>query len=472
MKLKLLFLTVCVLFATQVFSQETFSLKVKDMALVNVFKSIEEESAYRFFYSDDLVDLNKSISFDLKDVDIRQVVSELESQTDLTFRLLEDRLIVVVPSDDPQQSAIITGKVTLENDPDGLPGVTVVIMGTTVGVITDLNGFFQIEVPDKYAVLSFSFIGFRTQEVPLNGRTNVDVELEEDLLAIDEVVVTALAIERDKNSLGYSITQVGSEELNSVKESNPINSLAGKVAGLQISNTPTGVDGSTRVILRGVASLSSGNRPLIVIDGIPVDGGTYGNAGIGGGKDMGDALSDINPEDIESMSVLKGAGAAAAYGSRGANGVILITTKSGTQQKGLGVTFSSSYILESPSVYPQLQNEYGQGAFGQHPSEVVPEMASIKGEEPWIWSWGRPLEGQDLPNWLDESTPHSPQPNPFGQFYRTGSNFINTLAMDAGNEITTLRASITFQNGKGIYPINHMNKQTINLRGTSKIGKE
>ena len=471
MKLKLLFLTVCILFAEQAFSQESISMKVNDMALVRVFKSIEEESGYRFFYSDDLVDLNKAISFDLKDVDIRQVVNELESQTDLTFRLMEDRLIVVVPADHPQQSAVITGKVTSLNDRYGLPGVTVVVLGTTDGVITDGSGNYQIEVPDQYAVLSFRYVGFQSQEVPLNRRTSVDVELAEDILAIDEVVVTALSIERDKNSLGYSITQVGSEELNSVKENNPINSLAGKVAGLQISNTPTGVDGSTRVILRGVASLSSGNRPLIVIDGIPVDGGTYGGAGLGGGKDMGDALSDINPEDIESMSVLKGAGAAAAYGSRGSNGVIIITTKSGTNRKGLGVTFSSSYILESPSVYPQLQNEYGQGAFGQHPTEIVADMASIKGEEPWIWSWGRPMEGQVLPDWLDEPLPYTAEPNPFGKFYRTGSNLMNTLALDGGNDITTMRASITFQNGKGIYPINDMKKQTINLRSITKVGK-
>ena len=471
MKLKLLFLTLCVLFEMQAFSQETFSLKAKETALVDVFKSVEEESSYRFFYSDDLVDLAKSISFDLNEVEIRQVVNELESQTNLTFRLMEDRLIVVVPADEPLQSAMVTGKVISANDMYGLPGVTVVVLGTTDGVITDSRGNYQIDVPDTYVVLSFRYVGFESQEVPLNGRTSADVELIEDILAIDEVVVTALAIERDKNSLGYSITQVGSDELNSVKESNPINSLAGKVAGLQISNTPTGVDGSTRVILRGVASLSSGNRPLIVIDGIPVDGGTYGNAGIGGGKDMGDALSDINPEDIESMSVLKGAGAAAAYGSRGANGVILITTKSGTQRQGLGVTFSSSYILESPLVYPQLQNKYGQGAFGQHPTEIVAEMESIKGEEPWIWSWGRPMEGQVLPNWVDEPAPYSPQPNPFSKFYRTGSNLMNTLALDGGNEFTTMRASITFQNGKGIYPINNLNKQTINLRSTTKVGK-
>jgi TonB-linked SusC/RagA family outer membrane protein len=471
MKLKLLFLTACILLAAQVFAQESISLKVRDMALVNVFETIEEESGYRFFYSNDLVDLNKSISIELEDVDIRQVVAELEAQTDLTFRLMEDRLIVVVPADNPQQSAVVTGSVTSANDQYGLPGVTVVVLGTTEGVITNANGDYRIEVPDTYAVLSFRYVGYQTQEVPLNGRTNVDVELAEDILALEEVVVTALAIERDKNSLGYSITQVGSDELNSVKENNPMNSLAGKVAGLQISNTQTGVDGSTRVILRGVASLSSGNRPLIVIDGIPVDGGNYGSAGLGGGKDMGDALSDINPEDIESMSVLKGAGAAAAYGSRGANGVILITTKKGTKRKGLGVSFSSSYIMESPSVYPELQNKYGQGAFGQHPTEVVPDMAAIKGEEPWIWSWGRPMEGQTLPNWLDEPAPYSPQPNPFSEFYRTGSNLMNTLALDGGSENTTMRASITLQKGKGIYPVNEMNKQTINLRSTSNVGK-
>jgi len=471
MKLKLLLLTVCVLLATQLYSQENISLRVQDMALVNVFETIQEESGYRFFYSDDLVDLDKSISIDLRNVNITEVIASLEEQTDLTFRLMEDQLIVVVPSDEPQHSAVVSGTVTSMHDRYGLPGVTVVVLGTTEGVITDGNGNYRIEVPDQYAVLSFRYVGFQSQEVPLNGRTSLDVELVEDILAIEEVVVTALAIERDKNSLGYSITQVGSDELNSVKQNNPINSLAGKVAGLQISNTQTGVDGSTRVILRGVASLSSGNRPLIVVDGIPVDGGTYGSAGLGGGKDMGDALSDINPEDIESMSVLKGAGAAAAYGSRGANGVILITTKKGTKRKGLGVSFNSSYIMESPSVYPRLQNKYGQGAFGQHPTEIVPDMASIQGEEPWIWSWGRPMEGQTLPNWLDEPAPYSPQPNPFSLFYRTGSNLMNTLALDGGNETTTMRASITLQNGKGIYPTNDMNKQTINLRGTSKVGE-
>jgi TonB-linked SusC/RagA family outer membrane protein len=371
-----------------------------------------------------------------------------------------------------QEPLVVTGKVTSKTETQGLPGVNVIIKGTVTGMITDVNGMYRINVPSSDAVLQFSFIGFQSREIPVNGQSVIDVVMEEDVQSIDEVVVTALSIERNKNSLGYSITQVGSEELTSVKESNPINSLAGKVAGLQISNTPSGVDGSSRVVLRGISSLSGSNRPLIVIDGIPVGGDSYGGAGIDGGKDMGDALSDINPDEIENMSVLKGAGAAAAYGSRGANGVILITTKNGAGRKGIGVSVSSSYIMESPLIYPQLQSEYGQGAFGQHPTEMGTTMTNIKGEEPWIWSWGRKMEGQVLPDWLDQPTPYTAQPNPFSTFYNTGSNFMNTVAIDGGNEVSSVRASVSTQNNKGIYPTNDMKKQTINLRGVAKLGKK
>ena len=371
-----------------------------------------------------------------------------------------------------QELFLVTGKVTSKAETQGLPGVNVIIKGTATGMITDVNGNYRINVPSPDAVLQFSFIGFQSREIPVNGQTVIDVVLEEDVHSIDEVVVTALSIERNKNSLGYSITQVGSEELTSVKETNPINSLAGKVAGLQISNTPSGVDGSTRVVLRGISSLSGSNRPLIVIDGVPVGGDSYGGAGLGGGKDMGDALSDINPEDIQNMSVLKGAGAAAAYGSRGANGVILITTKNGAGRKGIGVSVSSSYIMESPLIYPELQSEYGQGGFGQHPTELGTTMMNLRGEEPWIWSWGRKMEGQTLPDWLDQPTPYTAQPNPFGTFYQTGTNFMNTVAIDGGNETSSVRASISTQNNTGIYPTNEMKKQTINLRGVTKIGKK
>ena len=469
MNFKILFIVGCLLLTTQLFAQEgNISLNIKNTPLVDVFTKIQEESGYRFFYSDDLVDLKKSVSIEVENADIESVVGALEAQTSLTFRQMEDKLIVVVPSGEEQQSAVITGKVTSESEPQGLPGVSVVVKGTTVGVVTDFDGNFRLEVPDKYAILIFSFIGFQEQEVPLNGKSILNIELVEDVQSIDEVVVTALAIQRDKESLGYSISQVGSEEIATAKESNVMNSLAGKVAGLQINTTPSGVDGSTRVVLRGISSLSGNNRPLIVIDGIPVDGGTFGTVGTIGGdsKDMGDALSDINPEDVESMSVLKGAGASAAYGSRGANGVILITTKKGTQRKGIGVSVSSNYTVDQPYLYPEFQNVYGQGAFGEYPADIE----AVKGSEPYIWSWGPKMEGQIVTNYLGEEVPFVPQPNPYKEFYEMGTSAQNTIAFEGGDAKTNFRTSITDQHSKGIVPDNTLSKQTLNLRGFTKLG--
>lgn len=458
------------LFITEItFSQEKLSLNIENLPLQEVFKIIQKESGYRFFYSDDLVDLQKQINLNANEKSIETIIGDLEDQTDLAFRLMEDKLIVVVPVNQKQVSGVITGKVTSTTDEMGLPGVNVVIKGTTTGVITDFDGNFKIKVPDKYVVLQFSFIGFETQDVPVTGQNVIKVELKENIESIDEVVVTALSIQRDKESLGYSISQIGSDEISQAKESNVMNSLSGKVAGLQISTTPSGVDGSTRVVLRGISSLSGNNRPLIVIDGIPVSGGRFGSVGTYGGdnKDMGDALSDINPEDVQSMSVLKGAGASAAYGSRGANGVILITTKKGTQHKGIGVSVSSNYTVEQPYLYPDLQNVYGQGAFGEYPTDIK----AIKGTEPYIWSWGPKMEGQMVTNYLGQEVPFVPQPNPYKEFYNVGTSAQNTVAFEGGNGDTNFRMSITDQRSKGIVPNNTLTKQTLNLRGFTKLGK-
>ncbi len=468
--MKVRILLFCFLFFTgAAFAQESISLNIENKPLKEVFTTIQKESGYRFFYNDDLIDSNKSINLSVKNTTIEKIIEELKRQTNLTFRLKEDKLIVVVPSDEVQKVVTVTGKVTSPTETMGLPGVNVVIKGTTTGVITNLDGEYTIDVPDNFSVLQFSFIGFETQDIPVAGKSVIDVVLKENTESIDEVVVTALNISKNKESLGYSITSVNSDEISIVKQNNPINSLSGKVAGLQISSAPSGVDGSSRVVLRGISSLSGGNRPLIVIDGVPVSGGTYGGASKWGGTDKGDALSDINPDDVESMSVLKGAGAAAVYGSRGANGVILITTKKGKKRKGLGITFNSSFMVDNPMVYPDLQTEYGQGAFGRYPTEVKGSMDDIKGEEPWIWSWGSKMDGSEQEDWLGNMTPYQSQPNYFKEFYRTGSSLINTLSFDAGNEKSTLRASITQQNSKGMYPTNEMSKQTFNIHGATNF---
>ncbi len=469
MKVRILLLSF--LFFTGVaFAQESISLNIKKSPLQEVFNTIQKKSGYRFFYNEDLVDINKKINLSVKNTTIEKIVGELEGQTNLTFRLMEDKLIVVVPSDEVQQSGVVTGKVTSKTETMGLPGVNVVIKGTTTGVITDIDGNYRIEVPDKYVILQFSFIGFETYEIGVSGRDKVDVVMKENTESIDEVVVTALNIQRNKSSLGYSVTQIGSDEISKAKENNPINSLAGKVAGLQITKAPTGVDGSSRVVLRGVSSMLGNNRPLFVIDGIPMES-SYGGGGRWGGTDGGDALSDLNPEDIESMSVLKGAGAAAAYGSRGANGVIIITTKKGKSRQGIGVSVSSGFTVETPMVTPDFQNEYAQGAFGRYPTLAGDPPAPLK-DYPWIWSYGPKMEGQTEVNWMGVEEPLTPQGDPYKEFFRTGSTFTNTVAFNGGNEKSSFRASVTNQNSKGIMPNNDLKRQNINLRGTSQLGEK
>ena len=459
--------------------QEETKTNDKQKPVKEWFSLIEKKTGYRFFYSDDIPDLDRKIILDTKirEKEIDTILNELTQKTNYSFKKLENKLIVVIPEGRVPQPVVVHGKVTSDDEPEGLPGLNVYVKGSTIGTVTDINGEYTIKVPDKYDVLVFSAIGYEKQEIPVNSRSEINVNMKSGAQNLDEVVVTALNIKRDKTSLGYSVTQVSSKELNTVKQNNPINSLAGKVAGLQISSTASGVDGSSRVVLRGISSLSGNNRPLIVVDGVPVSGGTYGGATEWGGTDKGDALSDINPEDIESVSVLKGAGAAAIYGSQGANGVILITTKKGTKRKGIGVTFNSNLLVSNPMVLPDLQNEYGQGAFGRYPTDtyngnpVTGGMDAIANTEPFIWSWGSKMDGSEKEDWLGNMVKYEDQPNYFEDYYRTGINAINSIAFTGGNDKATFRASFTQTNSRGMHPINKMAKENFNIHGTAKLGE-
>lgn len=466
MKKELLLFFCFLCFAGKAFAQDEISLNIRNARLEEVFNTLQKRTDYRFYYGKDLPGLDKEVSLSVSHVTIDSLLLELQAQTNLSFRFCDETHLTVIPAGAVLTPVTIRGKVTSSSEPEGIIGVNVVVKGSTQGVITGLDGSYEIQVPDAYAVLQFSFIGMETLDLPLNGQLDGDLVMREDVLALEEVVVTALNLERNKSSLGYSISQVGADEINQAKENNPLNSLAGKVAGLQITKSPTGVDGSSRVVLRGVASLLGNNRPLFVIDGIPMDAG-YGGGNRWGGQDSGDALADLNPEDIESMSVLKGAGAAAAYGSRGANGVIIITTKSGQKRKGIGVSFSSSYSVETPMVSPKFQNDYAQGAFGDYP-----EMTGARLDHPWIWSYGPRMEGQTENDWTGAPTSLVAQPNPYDAFFRRGSNFTNSLSLTGGNEVASYRVSITNQDSKGLMPNNELTRQTLNMRGTSRIGEK
>jgi TonB-linked SusC/RagA family outer membrane protein len=362
----------------------------------------------------------------------------------------------------------ISGQVLEKDTNTPLLGVSVLVKGTMIGTTTDFDGNYTLSNVGNNAVVEFSYIGYSTQEVTIGDQSTINVFLEVNAEQMDEVVVTALNIQRDKESLGYSISQVASEEVNVARENNIMNSLSGKVSGLQITQSNTGVDGSSRVLLRGITTINGNNRPLVVVDGIPISNGS-GGAGGSGGIDRGDALSDINPDDVQSISVLKGAGAAAAYGSLGMNGVILITTKSGTKKDGVGISLNSSFSFTDLALTPDFQNEYGAGAFG----DFAPINADGRPvlDYPFSWSWGPKMTGQDYTNWLGQQDTYSPNPNgnPYKEFYQTGYSMSNTVAFEGQGDKGSFRLAITDEDVQGIVSNNTLSKQTFNLRGSSQL---
>lgn len=277
----------------------------------------------------------------------------------------------------------VSGTVSSENG-ETLIGASVLEVGTSNGTVTDFNGAYSIRVANG-ASLTFSMTGFEPKTVAVEGRTEINVSLSEGI-ELNEVVVTALGISREKKALGYAITEVDGGEISEAKESNVINGLSGRVAGLVITQSSAGPGAGSRVIIRGNNSLGGNNQPLYVVDGVPVDNSGYGSANGAGTanyrrSDYGTGISDLNSDDIESISVLKGPNAAALYGSRAANGVILITTKKGSSRKGLGVTYSGHLDMSSPMLLPELQNEYGMGSMGT----ASPDLETLKGTS---GSWG------------------------------------------------------------------------------------
>ena len=446
------------------------SIDSKNKTVKEVFNEIQGNSAYRFFYSDDQIDLNQRISVTAENQPVEVLLADISSKSGIQYKILEDNLIVISPADIAQERTI-TGRVTSMMEGEGIPGANVVVKDTGTGTITDIDGNYTINVQSDEAVLVFSYVGYVSEEIVIGSQTVLDVVLVESIEALEEIVVTGLSIERNKESLGYSVTQVQGDQVNKVKADNFANALVGKVAGLQITESATGVGGSSRIVLRGISSMLGNNRPLFVVDGIPILSNYSGSNN--NSKDSGDALADINPEDIESVSVLKGAGAAAVYGGRGANGVILITTKKGAMKKGVGVSFSSTYTLETPAVYPDLQTEYGQGGLrGQYP---ITNPNNTVLDHPAIWSYGPKMDEASVENpqmvydWTGGRSPYVSPEDQFRYYFRTGNSFINNLSLETGNENSSLRVSLTDQRSKGISPNNELSRQTFSARGFTKM---
>lgn len=352
-----------------------------------------------------------------------------------------------------QQDTKVTGVVEDEFGP--VAGASVVIKGTTNGTMTDMDGHFTLEGVKKGDIIQISFIGFATQDISYTGQTTLNVKMQEDTQKLDEVVVTALGMKRDKKALGYAMQELKGDELLSSREPNLANSLSGKVSGLQIVRSSNGVGGSSKIVLRGNSSLTGSNQPLIVVDGTPMDNFTGGVDDVWGnsGADMGNGLSDINPEDIESMTVLKGASAAALYGSRAGNGVILITTKSGKKNEGIGITVNAGITTESIFLKPHMQNSFGQGSVGAYDNQSR-------------LSWGPKAEGQMVTDWLGRQVPLQTYDN-IDAFFRTGTSFNEGVSFQQNIKGTSVFTSINRSDDAGITPESKLNKTNITLRATT-----
>ncbi len=400
----------------------------------------------------------------------------------------------------------ITGVVTSAEDGSTLPGVSVVVKGTVIGTTTDIDGKYSITVPDGYNTLVFSYVGMKPKEVQIGNQSVINVALESGVLGLDEIVVTAIGIEREKKALGYATQDVSGDEVSEVKNANFINSLSGKVAGVNIRKSNQ-LGGSANIVVRGYKSLTGNNQPLFVVDGVPISNAVTNTANQRtgrGGFDYGNAAMDINPEDIESVSILKGAAATALYGSRAANGVVLITTKKGSAKKGLGVTFKTGYSSGSidPSTMPTYQKEYGEGYgrfYGSGPADNYPNVPAGADVEGYFEEYDVNGDGQvDLvaPTTEDASygAPFNPalmiytweslypelptygQPQPWVagatdplDFYETSVTTNNYIGIDGGNDNGSFRLSYTNFDQSGVLPNSNIKRNNVNFAGSYAV---
>lgn len=414
------------------------SLDMKDVALEKVLGSIESQTRYLFSPAAD-VNVKQIVTIQVSNAELREVLSQLRVQTGLDFSVENATIYITKPK--LPSSRTVHGKV-IDVTALPVPGVSVFIKRTTIGTTTDLDGLFSLTVPGDLlgGRLVFSSIGYSDVEISIGNRRTFDVTLQESAVELKATVVTALGIRRDQKALSYNVQEVKSDQVTTVKDANFINSLSGKVAGVTINASSSGVGGASKVVLRGNKSISQSSNALYVIDGVPM----Y-NFGGGGGtefdsKGATESIADINPEDIESISVLTGAAAAALYGSEAANGAIMITTKKGQAGK-MNVSFSSNTEFLSPFVLPEFQSRYGTGLNGKSGDQT--------------FSWGA---------YLPENARYNYNPR---DFFQTGTTFTNAFSLSGGTDKNQTYFSAAAVNSDGIIPNNKYDRYNFTFRNTT-----
>ena len=447
------------------YAQNTkMTLNLNDVAVKEVLQQIENKTEFSFMYDNTKIDVARKVDVMAEDKTVEVILAQLFSTENVIYEII-DRHIVLIPAEFPststQDGKKVAGKV-IDQSGITLPGVSVIVKGTTTGTITDGNGGYTLSgIPDN-ATLQFSFIGMKTQEVNRGTRSNLDIVLEMETVKISDVVVTALGIKREKKALGYSVGEVKGEMLTETPQPSILNSLQGKVSGVRISQMDGTVGSSVNIIIRGAKSLSNDNQPLFVIDGVPVANNLNNYYQ---GADMGNAISDLNPDDVESVSVLKGASAAALYGSRAGNGVILITTKASAKGKnGIGVSVNSSVVFDVPYDYYPYQSQFGTGKAGAH--------VFSEGDNE---TWGSQLDkGEEWVQWNTNGVkkPLVSYKNRIQDFMRTGSTYTNNVSVNGNSDKGYFRLSVGDMRNTGMIPNTDMNRSTINLNTMYKLSEK
>lgn len=427
------------------------TLSTSRTTLGTVIKQIQSQSKYQFFY-DDKLSATQVEALNVKDASLEEVLNTVLKNKNIAFKV-EDSIVyfsnassstLEANQQKPGQERKVTGQI-LDEQGETLIGVNVLIKGTSTGVITDIDGNYTITVSGANPVLQFSYIGYKSQDVALKNQTTMNLTMTTDTQVIDEVVVTALGIKRASKALSYNVQQVSEEELLKNKDANFINALSGKVAGVTINSSSSGVGGASKVVMRGTKGIDQSSNALYVIDGVPMfnlsgEGGTeHGSSG------STEAIADINPEDIESMSVLTGAAAAALYGSHAANGAVVITTKKG-KAGHTSLTVSQSTEFLNPFVMPQFQNRYGTGSVGNALSDK---------------SWGKLLNSANY-------TGYSPQ----NDYLKTGVVATETVSFSTGTERNQTYLSASAVNSAGMVPNNDYNRYNFTFRNSTSFFNE
>jgi len=363
----------------------------------------------------------------------------------------------------------VKGRVLDENG-SGLPGLSILIKGTTRGTSTDINGSFQLEVPTTETVLIFKYLGYETKEVLVGNQTNLEISLKPENKSLTEVVVTALGIKKQSKSVGYATATVSTDEMTLNRTANFMNALQGKMAGVNITPLGSGPAGTSKIRIRGQSSFGGNNSPLIVVNGVPIDNtnngarGDVSEKGSNRTSDGGDGLSSINPDDIEAMTVLKGAAASALYGSRAKDGVIMITTKTRSKGNGISLAYNSNFTSETPLDYTDYQYEYGQGENGIRPTTPFPTSGQ--------WSFGEKFQpGMTQMLFNGVTLPYEPQRNQISQFYRQGYTWTNTLTLTSGGENGGFSLSVANLDNRTILQNSGYDRKTINLGFTQTLSK-